>query len=158
MTFVRWFLLSAADGQRPRNYSSCCCCSWIFHLIYALSTSTTMLPPIFYKYFKSINPSSSIFFCQSINRPLPFPKYRYIIAADPGAGIGLVLIVKVFWWILPLSLKACFSWIRWNSSPPSILQKRMKNKITGWLDSNRGPLVPEAWATTTAHGVLLVMA
>ena len=39
-------LLSAAEGQRPRNYSSCCC-SWIFCLIYALSTSTTMLPPIF---------------------------------------------------------------------------------------------------------------
>ena len=34
-------------GRRPRNYSSCCCCSWIFHLIYALSTSTTVLPPIF---------------------------------------------------------------------------------------------------------------
>ena len=38
-------LLSAAEGQRLSNYSSCC--SWIFHLIYALSTSTTMLPPIF---------------------------------------------------------------------------------------------------------------
>ena len=46
----------AAEGQIPRNYSSCCCCcfsccSWIFRLIYALSTSTTMLAPIF-KYFK----------------------------------------------------------------------------------------------------------
>ena len=41
----------AAEGQRPSNYSSCC--SWIFCLIYALSTSTTVLPPIF-KYFKSI--------------------------------------------------------------------------------------------------------
>ena len=38
-------LLSAAEGQRPRNYSSCCC--WIFHLIYALSTPTTVLPLIF---------------------------------------------------------------------------------------------------------------
>ena len=37
--------LSAAEGQRPKNYLSCCC--WIFRLIYALSTSTTMLPPIF---------------------------------------------------------------------------------------------------------------
>ena len=37
--------------------------------------------------YLSINPSSSIFFCQSINRPLPFPTYQYIIAADPGAGI-----------------------------------------------------------------------
>ena len=26
----------------------------------------------------------------SINRPLPYPKYQYIIAADPGAGIGFV--------------------------------------------------------------------
>ena len=42
--------LSAAEGQRPRNYSSCC--SWIFRLIYALSTSTTVLPSIFLKYFK----------------------------------------------------------------------------------------------------------
>ena len=34
-------------GRRPRNYSSSCYCSWIFCLIYALSTSTTLLPPIF---------------------------------------------------------------------------------------------------------------
>ena len=58
--------------------------------------------PPFFKYFKSIhpsihphiylfiNPSSSIFFCQSFNWPLLFPKYQYIIAADPGASIGLV--------------------------------------------------------------------
>ena len=54
--------------------------------------------PQFFKYFKSIylsiNPSSSIFFCQSINRPLPFPKYQYLIAADPGAGIGPYLDLK----------------------------------------------------------------
>ena len=51
-----------------RNYLSCGC-SWIFCLIYALPTSTTVLPPIFFKYFKSvyllidlsINPSSTIF-------------------------------------------------------------------------------------------------
>ena len=121
---LRRALLSAAEGQRPSNYSSCCC-SWIFRLVYALSTSTTVLPP-FFKYFKSIhcccfswifhllyalststtvlppiclnilnlliclsiNPFSSIFFCQTINRPLPFPKYQYIIAADRGAGSG----------------------------------------------------------------------
>ena len=86
-------LLSAAECQRPSNYSSCCCCSWIFRLIYALSTSTTVLPPIFLyilnlSIYQSINPSSSIFFCQSINRPLPFPKYQYINTADPGDGIG----------------------------------------------------------------------
>ena len=44
--------LSAAEGQRPCNYSSCC--SWIFRLVYALSTSTTVLPP-FFKYFKFIH-------------------------------------------------------------------------------------------------------
>ena len=27
--------------------------------------------------------------------PLPIPKYQYIIAADPGAGIGLVVVVVV---------------------------------------------------------------
>ena len=74
--------LSVAEG-RPRNYLSCC---WIFCLIYALSTSPTMLPPIYL--------SSSIFICQSINRPLPFPKNQYIIAADPGPGIGLVFKLK----------------------------------------------------------------
>ena len=81
-----------AEGQRPSNYSSCC--SWIFRLIYALSTSTTVLPPIFLNILNlSIYPSSSIFFCQSINRPIPLPKYQYIIAADPGAGIS-----SCFYW------------------------------------------------------------
>ena len=97
--------MSAAEGQRPRNYSSCC--SWIFRLIYALSTSTTLLPQFFISFypsihisitlhsiFLSINRSSSIFICQSINWPLPFPKYQYIIAADPGDGIGLVYSYK----------------------------------------------------------------
>ena len=63
--------LSAAEGQRPRNYSSfyCCClwpkagnylsyncCScWIFRLVYALSTPTTVLPPfIIYLFFITI--------------------------------------------------------------------------------------------------------
>ena len=57
----QWFceFLSAAEGQRPRNYSSCCC-SWIFRLVYALLTSTTVLPP-FFKYFKSIHCCSWIF-------------------------------------------------------------------------------------------------
>ena len=43
---TKYIFLSAAEGQRPSNYSSCRC-SWIFRLIYALSTSTTVLPPIF---------------------------------------------------------------------------------------------------------------
>ena len=45
--------------------------------------------PNFLKKIK-LSLSSSIFICQSINRPLPFPKYQSIIAADRGAGIGLV--------------------------------------------------------------------
>ena len=61
------------------KYIYCCCCSWIFHFISALPTFTTCYPQ-FFKYFQfsiylSINPSGSIFFCQSIDRPLPFPKY-----------------------------------------------------------------------------------
>ena len=39
--YCSFLLLSAAEGQRPRNFLSC---SWIFCLIYALSISTTMLP------------------------------------------------------------------------------------------------------------------
>ena len=30
-----------------------------------------------------------------INRPLTFPKYQYIIAADLGASIGLVKVGKI---------------------------------------------------------------
>ena len=47
---IQWNLVITimSEGQRPRNYSSCCCCScWIFCLIYALSTPTIVLPPIF---------------------------------------------------------------------------------------------------------------
>ena len=43
--------LSPAEGQRPRNYLSCCC-SLIFRLIYASSTPTTMLPPFFKIFLK----------------------------------------------------------------------------------------------------------
>ena len=45
-------LLSVAEGQRPRNYLSCCCsyslCSWIFYLIYAFSTPHTLKPLHFF--------------------------------------------------------------------------------------------------------------
>ena len=37
-------------SKDPRNYLSCCC-SWIFCLVYALSTSTTLLPLILYYFF-----------------------------------------------------------------------------------------------------------
>ena len=55
--------LSAAKGQRPMNYLSCC--SWIFRY---------QLPYVKLSTYKSINTSNN----------------QYSIAADPGAGIGLV--------------------------------------------------------------------
>ena len=80
-----WNFCLRPKGQRPKNYSSCCC-SWIFGLIYALSTSTILLnilnyhstylsiylSIILHSIYLSINPSCSIFFCQSffLNRPL----------------------------------------------------------------------------------------
>ena len=39
--------------------------------------------PQFFKYFKSIYLSLSIY-----QLTFPFPKYQYIIDPDPGAGIG----------------------------------------------------------------------
>ena len=44
--------MSAAEGQRPRNYLSCCSC---FCLICALSTPTTMLPLIFFPSFSFLH-------------------------------------------------------------------------------------------------------
>ena len=82
-------LLSAAEGQRPRNYLSCCSC-WIFRLVYALSSPTTVLPQFLIKlFFITISLTLSIYhyFYLSIN--------QYSIAADPGAGIGLVY--SVIW-------------------------------------------------------------
>ena len=55
--------LSAVEGQRPRNYVSCC---WIIHLIYALSTSATLLPLHF---------SLSHFSLPSPSPPSPLPIY-----------------------------------------------------------------------------------
>ena len=76
--------------------------------MYALSTPTTVLPWIFLNIlnyhiiyhslslYLSITVSSSISICQSINQPLPLPKYQYIITADPGGSIGLVIISLFF--------------------------------------------------------------
>ena len=45
---ITWVVFVCCRRPKTRNYLSCCCsCTWIFHLIYALSTSTTMLPPFF---------------------------------------------------------------------------------------------------------------
>ena len=38
-------LLSAAEGQRPRNYLSCCCSCLLCHLHNVLTTPTTQPPP-----------------------------------------------------------------------------------------------------------------
>ena len=45
--------LSAAEGQRPRNYlsCSCCCCSWIFHL----SRPYQLPPPCYPFIFPSLS-------------------------------------------------------------------------------------------------------
>ena len=70
-------MLSAAEGQRP-NYSSCCCC-WIFRLIYALSTPTTVLPPNFFKYLK-LSPYLSLkFITLSIFHYLSIYHYLHIL-------------------------------------------------------------------------------
>ena len=104
-------------GQRPRNYLSCC--SWIYCLINALSTPTTLLllhfpltltPPSpsqshsssYVSLYHNISlPLSNLFLCLITSLPnpslysqslplLPIPKYEYLIATDPGAGIGLI--------------------------------------------------------------------
>ena len=61
-----------AEGQRPRNYLSCCC-SWIFRLIYALSTSTTLPPLHFHLYLLPLSPS-----LLSLTPPFLLPPYVYL--------------------------------------------------------------------------------
>ena len=55
-------------------------------------------------YTLSLNPSSSIIICQSIKRPLPFPKYQFIIEADIEASLGLVVLVGFFIGSMPYQL------------------------------------------------------
>ena len=89
---VNWLLkytflfLSAAEGQRPRNYLSCCSCysSWIFHLMYALSTSITLLPLHFSLSLRHTSlfltppsPSLSTHLCLSTNVYLPVSTYLH---------------------------------------------------------------------------------
>ena len=77
--------LSPAEGQRPRNYLSCCC-SLIFRLIYASSTPTTMLPPFFKIFLKYhfiylsiyLSPYLSITIYHSINLPFYLSIYQYL--------------------------------------------------------------------------------
>ena len=114
--------LSGAEGQRPRNYLSChsSSYSWIFCLIYALSTSTNLLPLHFshslshlhtYLPLHTLLPMSTyqhipayVNIPSSTYLPLPIPKYRYIIAADPGTGIGLVVFLRLFVWSMHYQL------------------------------------------------------
>ena len=59
------FIWSAAEGQRPRNYLTCC--SWIFRCIYALSTSTTLLPFHFSLLPPPLSHSLSTYLCLLTN-------------------------------------------------------------------------------------------
>ena len=52
--FKKATFLSVAEEQRPRNYLTCC---WIFRLIYAFSTPTTLLPLHFALSLASPSPS-----------------------------------------------------------------------------------------------------
>ena len=52
--FTKATFLSVAEEQRPRNYLTCC---WIFRLIYAFSTPTTLLPLHFTLSLASPSPS-----------------------------------------------------------------------------------------------------
>ena len=79
-----------AKDQRPRNYLSCCSSSscWIFCLIYALSTPSTILPLL------SISPSSlslsflSLWFL-SLSLSLPLPPYSYVLWPLPNFDFTL---------------------------------------------------------------------
>ena len=73
--------LSAAKGQRPKNYLiCCCCCSWIFHLIYALLTPTTFLPLYFplFLYHSSLPSLSLLPPLSHSSLPLSLPIYTYL--------------------------------------------------------------------------------
>ena len=55
-----------------------------------LRLSWNIFVSIYLSLYLSTYPSIYLAVFLSINWPLPFPKFQYIIAADPGAGIGLV--------------------------------------------------------------------
>ena len=106
--------MSATEGQRPGNYLSCSSC-WIFYLIYALSTSTNranpnyllvyfiiiyhfiyhaIYLPIILSHYLSSHLSLSLYIYLPIHLSLTISNRQsinqYSIAADLGAGIGLV--------------------------------------------------------------------
>ena len=92
--------LSAAEGQRPRNYSSCSC--WIFCLICLINFHLHAIPnflnilnyhSIYLSLYLSLYLSSTYpCLCLSIYHYFYLSIYQsYTIAADPEAGIGLVL-------------------------------------------------------------------
>ena len=111
--------MSATEGQRPGNYLSCSSC-WIFYLIYALSTSTNranpnyllvyfiiiyhfiyhaIYLPIILSHYLSSHLSLSLYIYLPIHLSLTISNRQsinqYSIAADLGAGIGLVPIDTV---------------------------------------------------------------
>ena len=85
-------LLSVGEYQRPRNYSRCCCCCcfscWIFHLIYAISTPTTVLPPFF----------------KFINFIISFYWFIFIIYLLFVKCLAVAVLVGFFVWSMPYQL------------------------------------------------------
>ena len=79
--------LSLSNGlfcQRPRNYLSCGSC---------LLTYTYLCLPTYINIPTYVLIPTYVNLPSSICLPLPVPKYHYIIAANPGAVIGLLLLV-----------------------------------------------------------------
>ena len=112
LLLVTIFLFSLRPKPKDSRNNLSCCCSWIFHLIYELSTPTTVLPlffiiiSLFYHYlslylpcYLSITVYLSLHLCITISMYLPIHLSiticqsinRNSIAADPQAGISLVI-------------------------------------------------------------------
>ena len=94
---IIWYLfLSAAEGQSPRNYLSSC--SWI----YALSTSTTVLPRIFSLYLlpslSLLPPPLSLSISHSL-LPLSIPPSSFYVpiylCTDQGGLVYFGNLIKI---------------------------------------------------------------
>ena len=145
-----------------------CCCSWIFCLIYAISTSTNVLPPIFFNIlnlsiYPSIHPSiyqsiSSIF---SVNLSIDL-FHSLNIDIYKGGSPGLVVMGKtpilkvmgsnpgtVYW--MDIFLKYLLQKLYCLFEKTENKRKSLFNsvgsklmfyvKVCRWLDSNHWPLV-----------------
>ena len=93
MHFFQWTLfLSAAEGQRPNYSSYCSCCSWIFGLKYALSTSTTMLPPI----ILNILIYHSIYLSIYLTKSLSITLHCIYLSIHPAVFLSVNLSIDLF--------------------------------------------------------------